>query len=232
MSETEDDDGGIDKEALREELREKYEQDDRKREATQRMSDLLLKGATMTNSHCNTCGDPLFRQNGTTFCPTCHGGPEGVEASATAVSTDDRPAPGADGADADADASDSNSTAAHRSDTSPSDGDGGSASTEPAGSDARTFDPESSPLNADGHSVPEPGQSRSRQPRDRPGADTPDRPTHGPPTDGDLDAASASLSAALERFAREAATTDDPRYARECLEAAHEAADALAALGR
>lgn len=88
MSETEDDDGGIDKEALREELREKYEADDAERDATQRMSDLLLKGATMTNSHCGTCGDPLFRQNGTTFCPTCHGGPEGVEASAPTTDPD------------------------------------------------------------------------------------------------------------------------------------------------
>ncbi len=33
------------------------------------------QGATMTNSHCGTCGDPLFQQNGTTFCPSCHGTP-------------------------------------------------------------------------------------------------------------------------------------------------------------
>jgi uncharacterized Zn finger protein (UPF0148 family) len=62
---------GFDEEAERERLREKYEQDQEKRAATQRMSELLLKGATMTNSHCDACGDPLFRHDGQTFCPTC-----------------------------------------------------------------------------------------------------------------------------------------------------------------
>jgi len=61
----------FDKEAERERLREKYEQDQKKREASERMSDLLLKGATMTNAHCNNCGDPIFRYDGDEFCPTC-----------------------------------------------------------------------------------------------------------------------------------------------------------------
>jgi len=69
----------FDKEAEREKLREKYEQDKEERKATQRMSDLLLKGATMTNAHCGTCGDPLFQHEGTTFCPSCHGNPDAVE---------------------------------------------------------------------------------------------------------------------------------------------------------
>ncbi|QLH80801.1 Sjogren's syndrome/scleroderma autoantigen 1 family protein [Halosimplex pelagicum] len=61
----------FDKEAERERLREKYEEDKQKREASERMSDLLLKGATMTNAHCNDCGDPIFRYDGDEFCPTC-----------------------------------------------------------------------------------------------------------------------------------------------------------------
>jgi len=62
----------FDKEAEREKLREKYgEADDR--EATRQMSELLLKGATMTNRHCDTCGDPVFRYDGQEFCPTCQG---------------------------------------------------------------------------------------------------------------------------------------------------------------
>ncbi|TMT80204.1 hypothetical protein E2L06_18210, partial [Haloterrigena sp. H1] len=69
----------FDKEAEREKLREKYERDKEERKATQRMSDLLLKGATMTNTHCGTCGDPLFQMDGTTFCPSCHGNPDAVE---------------------------------------------------------------------------------------------------------------------------------------------------------
>jgi len=61
----------FDKEAERERLREKYEQDKQKREATEQMSELLLQGATMTNAHCSTCGDPVFRYDGQEFCPTC-----------------------------------------------------------------------------------------------------------------------------------------------------------------
>ncbi|MCF2242007.1 hypothetical protein KI372_11805, partial [Halobacterium salinarum] len=68
MSNTDD---GFDKEAAREELREKYNADQQDREETARMSDLLLQGATMTNDHCDRCGTPLFRHNGETFCPTC-----------------------------------------------------------------------------------------------------------------------------------------------------------------
>ena len=62
---------GFDEEAERERLREKYERDQEKRASTQRMSELLLKGATMTNSHCDACGDPIFRHDGQEFCPTC-----------------------------------------------------------------------------------------------------------------------------------------------------------------
>lgn len=61
----------FDKEAERQRLREKYERDETKRRSTQRMSELLLKGATMTNKHCDNCGDPLFRYEGQVFCPTC-----------------------------------------------------------------------------------------------------------------------------------------------------------------
>ena len=61
----------FDKEAERERLREKYGEDDEDREATEQMSELLLKGATMTNAHCNNCGDPIFRYDGQEFCPTC-----------------------------------------------------------------------------------------------------------------------------------------------------------------
>ncbi len=61
----------FDKEAEREKLREQFAEDEKKREATERMSELLLQGATMTNTHCDTCGDPLFRYDGQTFCSTC-----------------------------------------------------------------------------------------------------------------------------------------------------------------
>jgi len=61
----------FDKEAEREKLRKKFARDEEKRAETQRMSELLLKGATMTNKHCEQCSDPLFRYNDQTFCPSC-----------------------------------------------------------------------------------------------------------------------------------------------------------------
>ncbi|UPM43821.1 Sjogren's syndrome/scleroderma autoantigen 1 family protein [Halocatena salina] len=61
----------FDEDAEREKLRKQFEQDKRKRESTERMSELLLQGATMTDTHCDTCSDPLFRYEGQEFCPTC-----------------------------------------------------------------------------------------------------------------------------------------------------------------
>ena len=61
----------FDEEAERERLREKYEQDQQDRQATEKMSELLLQGATMTNAHCSDCGDPVFRYEGQEFCATC-----------------------------------------------------------------------------------------------------------------------------------------------------------------
>lgn len=63
----------FDKEAEREKLRQKFAKDEEKRKNTRRMSELLLKGATMTNHHCDRCGDPIFRHDDEEFCPTCGG---------------------------------------------------------------------------------------------------------------------------------------------------------------
>ncbi|MFC3959660.1 Sjogren's syndrome/scleroderma autoantigen 1 family protein [Halovivax cerinus] len=241
MSETEDDDGGIDKEALREELREKYGEDNAEREATQRMSDLLLKGATMTNSHCNTCGDPLFRQNGTTFCPTCHGGPGGVEGAPVNGSTEQGPAGGSsaeNGADAssavarsDGDVGAADATNAGAS--GPKQTASGPTDTPPdprRGVETHSFEPGASPTNPDGVDTPDPSELAGHDSGSDGASGSPDRRRPSRPAAGELDGAADSLRTALERFAREAATADDPRYARDCLEAAHEAADALAAL--
>ncbi|WP_290818465.1 Sjogren's syndrome/scleroderma autoantigen 1 family protein [Halovivax sp.] len=246
MSET-DDDGGIDKEALREELREKYERDEREREATQRMSDLLLKGATMTNTHCGTCGDPFFQQDGTTFCPSCHGGPEGVEASVGEAGDGSTPPaadlPATDAVDGDAadvnaadrDAAGGNAAADRPATDRGAVDDDRTAESEPgarpSADDVRSFDAAESPANPGVEGEPA-GSSGDRA--DRSPGHGPDgiRPATGGRVVGDLAGARDSLVAALERFSREAAETDDPRYARECLQAAREAAEALAALGR
>ena len=207
------DDGGIDKEALREELREKYERDEREREATQRMSDLLLKGATMTNTHCGVCGDPFFEQNGVTFCPSCHGGPGGVEASLEADEGDH----GVAEADAPTGTDATEKPTARRDVDAASRTDG---------------------TEADQSAVDE--STRSAEATERAAQTTPESTVRSPatpsvdatPTTGDLAGGRNALVAALERFAREAADADDPRYARECLDAAREAAEALAALDR
>lgn len=60
----------FDKEAEREKLRERFE-DEADDAVTERMSELLLQGATMTNTHCDRCGSPMFRHNGRSFCPHC-----------------------------------------------------------------------------------------------------------------------------------------------------------------
>lgn len=173
----------FDKEAERERLREKYGQESEEREATQRMSDLLLKGARMTNSHCGTCGDPLFEQNGTTFCPSCHGGPEGVEGRL------DEP-----------------------------------QEEEPETPESRPADTEHDPVDREA-SIRQPPQTE-RTPRSE--TERPRTPEQDSVPSGD--GAERDLRLALNRFAAAAADTDDPRYAKECLAAAREAAETLAAL--
>ncbi|MFB6127806.1 MAG: Sjogren's syndrome/scleroderma autoantigen 1 family protein [Halolamina sp.] len=191
----------FDKEAEREKLREKYERDQEKREATQQMSELLLKGATMTNSHCDRCGDPIFRMNGETFCPSCErtvDGDSGNErdGDVTRQTTQQRAEQGANAQQQATD--DPPARAGQRPAT-------GSAPTE--GGQRQT---------------PVPAESR-RQETNAP---------RGTPQAGDADLAAGreALRAALTTHARHGADADDPRRAREHLEAAREAAEALATL--
>jgi uncharacterized Zn finger protein (UPF0148 family) len=79
----------FDKEAEREKLREKYERDSNEREATERMSELLLQGATMTNAHCSECSDPIFRYDGQEFCATCERAVERNTGDADTSESDD-----------------------------------------------------------------------------------------------------------------------------------------------
>ncbi|WP_394740838.1 Sjogren's syndrome/scleroderma autoantigen 1 family protein [Natronococcus roseus] len=237
----------FDKEAEREKLREKYERDKAEREATQRMSDLLLKGATMTNSHCGTCGDPLFQQDGTTFCPSCHGNPDAVQG------TDLEAQPAKESTPADGDENDGESRPQPEIDGTRSATDedgpeteperaGQTADTDPAGdsSDRPASPPPESTADREvrtqSEADPSRGAETERAQSDRHHAESSRRPpadrsqrASGSRTD-DLESARASLVAALEKFSREASETDDPRYARECLEAAREAGETLETL--
>ncbi|MFP8953443.1 Sjogren's syndrome/scleroderma autoantigen 1 family protein [Natrialbaceae archaeon A-arb3/5] len=215
----------FDKEAEREKLREKYERDQAEREATQRMSDLLLKGATMTNSHCGTCGDPLFQENGTTFCPSCHGNPDAVEGTDLEAQPADEPAADSDQIEADIGRTPARNDAPAGSDARPQEQEPNAPDHEPA-PDA---EPTTSPPDPQ---VPDPGRSAREVPnRSSAETDHTSRPAPSQPAvDGDVEAARDSLVRALEKFAGKAAETDDPRYATECLEAAREASETLETL--
>jgi len=211
----------FDKEAEREKLREQFAEDD-DRADTQRMSELLLKGATMTNRHCDDCGDPIFRWEGEEFCPSCSAGETaGGEGSAASAGSG---APAGDSAPAGATESASPGTNATAGADSPAGGDGAPASAPPNANqspDAARAAGAASGRSADagGRHPPADGQRANAAPSQS--AQT-----------ADLGAARASLSRTVTRFAQEAERADDLARAREYLDAVADAADALAAVRR
>jgi uncharacterized Zn finger protein (UPF0148 family) len=190
------------------------------------MSELLLKGATMTNRHCDTCGDPIFRYQGQEFCPTCQnasvdGGPDSVQDDADAQATPAAESP------ADAAGGQSGET------------DDASVPVDPAGpeygettpADPRqqaTHDTAQPTATADGQRGTTPGAPAESSTRSSATDDPQRAPLTGDATD--LDTARASLVRTVTRYSREAESADDPRRARELLTVAHEAAETLAAL--
>jgi len=202
----------FDKEKEREKLREKYERDQEKREATQRMSELLLKGATMTNRHCDVCGDPIFRYEGQEFCPTCDAaGGEAAESEAAESEAADETAGTAETAGA----AESSQPAA----------DGETAASQPPATGtaaAPTADAVSEREPEQPPTTPEP-PARAEQPARS-------EPSAGGRGEGDLDAARASIRRTLTRHAEAAERAEDPRRARDHLAVVREAAEALAAL--
>ncbi|OYR50687.1 hypothetical protein DJ73_15455 [Halorubrum sp. Ea1] len=234
---------GFDKEAEREKLREKLADDEEKREHTQRMSELLLQGATMTNRHCDDCGDPIFRKDGQEFCPTCH----------TVDAADEGSADPTAGTSTSAASGDVGADAVDRSPTPPTDGapspaTGANGSAEPRRPDRESTGTPSEPSTGTPSepstgTTPEPSTGTPSEPSTgttpEPSTGVPD-PTAGasesPPTttagSESVADARASLTRTLHRFAVAAEETDDPRRARDHLRAAREAAEALSALDR
>ena len=209
----------FDKEAERERLREKYEHDRQKREATEKMSELLLQGATMTNAHCSDCGDPVFRYDGQEFCATCE---KPIDRKTGDASTDE--------AADDGDDSDGDPSSGPIEVTSPSDdarvafGSGETGATREE-DDGRARDtPERAttdrPEQAD-RTASDAGGRRARREPGHHGQGAPD---------GDVGAARDALVRTLRRFSEQAEASDDPQRAREHLAAVREAAEALAAL--
>jgi len=207
----------FDKEKERERLREQYERDRKKREATEQMSELLLQGATMTNAHCSECGDPIFRYDGQEFCATCE---RPVERTADA-SEDEKE----DQLEV----------------TSPSD------DTRVVFGDERNRAAQQNAQTEDRHAERDDGslsrrdtagnadESTARATTDRrSGSDSASEPaerskdTHD--SGGGLDAARESLVRTLVAHAKRAEAAGDPRQARDHLQAAREAAETLDAL--
>jgi len=230
----------FDKEAEREKLREQFEAEQQRREATQQMSELLLKGATMTNKHCDTCGDPVFRHEGQEFCANCRttagDGDAAADADRTATATQrapDRDEGATTGDEVDPrraqsqagtrDPQDNRTTAATDDGVSEVPVEAESRD-EPAGGRVRRQD------DTGGEPAP-PADRHEHAPRRASGREQPrSQPAETVDTEG-LEAA-AALQRALEKFSREAAAADDPREAKQHLAAAREAAEALAVLRR
>lgn len=248
----------FDKEAEREKLREKYGEEEEKRKATEQMSELLLKGATMTNAHCTDCGDPIFRYDGQEFCPTCQkpvarDQPAEDEATDTqgdhievadpsddatvqfgdgaAVSDQDVPADGpADGA-VETSADDAPNAATVRdADNAPNAADEHPPAADMAAGDATKGAPSADPGLDDSDPSSPADPPTSTPTADRPPASTQPRDSADGSVTADLSAAESSLAETVHRFAQRAADTEDPRTAREHLKAAREAAEALDAV--
>jgi len=224
----------FDREAEKERLREKLEGDQERREATEHMSDLLLKGATMTNRHCDACGDPVFRYDGQEFCPTCgetvdEDGNADVDADASAegATTDDGGTASGAAASETGEASAGERTG-EEADTSASGEEAGAAGEAPDWN-AGGIDAGPSPERGD------PSRARMGTRRDQapsaPAAGRDPAPERSPRAD-DLGEARASLVRTLADLAARAERAEDVRRTRDLLAAAREAAEAIAALDR
>ena len=236
----------FDREAEREKLREKYERDRAEREASERMSELLLQGATMTNRHCPECHSPVFSYEGTEFCPTCQrevtGEGESAGAADSALGEETAGGVGANGG-ATADAG-----------TAPA-GDGTGPDEEPEPTeDPRASEPmaepgpEPGPADAETGPTDDAREPRRRQPREetrpaparerRPARVDPPARREEPTTDRagadreGLDDAEAALVREIANLTRRAEETRDVGRKREFFAAAREAAETLETVRR
>lgn len=220
----------FDKEAEREKLRKKYADDEDDRADTKRMSELLLKGATMTNQHCDTCGDPLFRHNDQTFCPTCQAAaqqPAAQDDSPPQQSTPEQQSPQSQPADTKStpqQAVDTKSTPQQAADTTQS---SPAASTQPA---ANGQLPTETQPTTERQSTTETQSADATQSTESTPSATPQPSPAAAASGTGLTAARQSLVGTVTRFSQRAAETDDPRRAKELLSAAREAAETLGAL--
>lgn len=203
----------FDKEAEREKLRKQFAADEKKRESTERMSELLLQGATMTESHCDTCGDPIFRYQGQEFCPTCQAQKTDGHDQATAEQPQQQQPQQQQQPPTDTETqtqTESDTTNIEIEDRTTAD----TTTAEPTRESASPVSPPTSDGSSD---VPASPDARS---------------SDGFSQTSDLSEARQSLVRTITRFAKQAETTDQLGHAREFLAATEDAANALEALER
>jgi len=206
-----DSDDGFDEEAVREEL----------------------QGATMTNDHCDRCGSPLFRQDGQTFCPNCQHAAQQAQAD---QGQGQQSQSQGQNQRAQGQSQQPQSREDENSQPRPQGADRSADDASPAGQQrpptaGRTAGRRTPPSQQDGERA-QPRQPGRDAASDTPARDDPsnrDLPEHAPTATASGPAGDA-LESTIAALARRAASADDPRTAREYLEAAREAAEALAAL--
>lgn len=204
----------FDREAEREKLREQFAEDEQRRESTERMSELLLQGATMTNKHCDTCGDPIFRYDDQEFCPSCQGDrQEATDQSVDQPALEQQPA-------------DSHPVQPTRSSSDTEQGAPDSGQREEAMRKGRDVEQTQQGTDVDRSDQPAP---EPQTPSHAVGRDEIEG-TRAPTGTGNLGEARGALSRTVTRLARQAETSDDLGRTREYLQAATEAAEALAAV--
>lgn len=230
----------FDREEERRKLEEKFGEEADDRERTERLSELLLKGATMTDRHCPECGDPVFRHEGREFCPSCQREVTTDEAqratagqAAAQDPTDSAPAPDTDAeVDAAADGSTIEVDTPGVTDTDDAAADGAApteAGTDTAPSTGQAADAPQGNQPPAGEPA---GESRAQpqpqpQPRSQPTA------SESAPSAGGgsgLLPARQHLTRTVNRLAQQAAAEEDPGRKREFLAATREAAEALEAV--
>lgn len=220
----------FDKEAERQRLREKYEKDTERREETQRMSELLLQGATMTNKHCNQCGTPIFRYQGTEFCPNC----QNEQASAAAETADAAAAEVADGATGSAPSNGASEparegeSATQREQSVPTpEAERDVPAEVPDAGDAPSTGATNAQAGAGNDGAASSAQTASAE------AVVGESATAATETaDASMREARESLLRAITEHARRSTATEEPQQATAHLQAAREAAEALDALDR
>jgi uncharacterized Zn finger protein (UPF0148 family) len=233
----------FDREEERRKLEEQFGEEAEDRERTERLSDLLLKGATMTDIHCPECGDPIFQHEGRQFCPSCQrevATGDGEQATAGQAAAQNPTS--TDAADP---AADGHEVEVETPDTADAAGDAAAGNDTDVTESSRTDPPaESSPSPPEQSQQPQqPQQSQpSQQPpsqptapsnASRPGGAAP-QPSPAPAGDdgsgSGLLPARQHLTRTVNRLAQQAAAEEDPGRKREFLAATREAAEALAAV--